>query len=150
MNKTCALLAALAVGMPTVTLARTVQGVDWDAVPWALFCPSVEAVELRTDTSRCAKTHPASERHARWTGFGMGVKEPKLDCARLEQEYRQWTRPKRIAGKASDNPAVTWGYCMSAFYRAIELRANQPQRFAEPFDQWRQRYFGAYLIRGAR
>ena len=150
MNKTFALLTALAAGMPAAVSARTVQGVDWDAVPWSTFCPNVAPVELRTTAGRCATTHPASVQHARWTGFGMGVQEPPPDCARLEQEFRQWTRPKRIAGNASDNPAVTWGYCMSAFARAIELRTSQLQRFTESFEQWRARYFGGYIAGAGR
>jgi hypothetical protein len=150
MNKTFALLAVLAAGMPAAAADHTVQGVDWDAVPWATFCPSVEAVELRTEAGHCTTTHPASQAHARWTGFGMGVKEPKPDCAHLEQEYRKATSPKLNHGKASNNPGVTWGFCKSAFYEALQLRASQPERFAEPLDQWRKRYFGAYLIHGTR
>lgn len=53
MNKTFALLAALAVGMPAAAADRIVQGVDLDAVPWATFCPSVKAVALHGRGDLC-------------------------------------------------------------------------------------------------
>lgn len=146
MNKTFALLVGLAAGLPAAAAARTVQGVDWDAVPWATLCPNVAAVGLHSGAGDCAVSHPASAAHARWDGYGMGVSEPKPDCARLAEEYRQWTTPKKITGgKASANPDVTWGFCKSAFARALDLRARQPGRFTEPFEQWRQRFFGACM-----
>jgi hypothetical protein len=148
-GKALVLVATLA-ALPAAVSARTVQGVDWDAVPWEIFCPSVKPVELHTGAGSCAISHPASPKHARWDGFGMGVDEPKPNCSRLEQDYERLTSPKLIAGKRSGNTAVTWGYCMSAFAQAIELRAKQPERFSEPFEQWRERYFDGYIAKGRR
>jgi hypothetical protein len=145
------LVVALALSAaPAMAADRIVQGVDWDAVPWATFCPSVRPVPLRTGAGDCPVSHPASARHARWDGFGLGVDEPKANCTRLEQEYRRLTSPKLIGGKPSSNVAVTWGYCMAAFAETLEQRSASPARFSEPLDQWRKRYFGPWLIRAAR
>ena len=53
-------LSLLALSLPVVASAWTVEGVDMDAVPWAELCPSVEAIELTTSAGTCAVTHPAS------------------------------------------------------------------------------------------
>ena len=148
MNRTLRLLAALGIGVPAIAQAWTVEGVDMDAVPWATLCPEVKAVELRTGAGSCAVTHPASARHARWDGFGMSVDEPKPNCKSLEREYRKWTKPKRTGGKVSTNTDIAWGFCKGAFKRSLELRVSQPQRFEEPFEQWRARYFGPWLGSG--
>ena len=148
MNKTLTLLAALGIGVPAIAQAWTVEGVDMDAVPWAKLCPEVKAVELHTGAVSCPVTHPASKRHARWTGFGMGVEEPKPKCDQLEEEYRKWISPKLIAGKPSPNPAVTWGFCKGAFGIALKQRAREPERYSEPFEQWRERYFAGYIVNG--
>jgi len=145
MNKRPTIFLALVLGAPALAQAWTVEGVDMNAVPWAELCPNVKAVELRTGAGSCPVVHPASEKHARWDGFGMGVDEPKPNCERLEREYRKLISPKLIDGKPSDNPAVIWGYCTSAFSRALKMRASQPERFSEPFVEWRERYFGGYL-----
>jgi len=146
MNRTLTLLVALGFGIPATVQAWTVEGVDMNAVPWAKFCPDIEAIELNTAAGSCTVTHPASKRHARWTGFGMSVDEPKPDCARLEQEYRKWTSPKLIAGKPSPNLAVTWGFCKGAFGVALKQRAREPERYSEPLEQWRDRYFSGYVV----
>jgi hypothetical protein len=99
MNKTFALLAALAAGMPAAALARTVQGVDWDAVPWATFCPSVKPVELRTDAGACTVSHPASQKHAAWSSFGMETKQPPPNCKHAE--------PSTLSGMAPPS-AKNW------------------------------------------
>ena len=148
MNKKHAMLVALLIGMPAMAKAWTVEGVDMDAVPWAELCPDIEAVELRTGAGSCEVTHPASKRHARWTGFGMGVEEPKPKCEQLEREYRKLTSPKLIAGKASPDPAVTWGFCKGAFGMALKQRAREPDLYSEPFEQWRARYFSGYVVGG--
>jgi len=148
MNRTITLLAAFGIGMPAMAQAWTVEGVDMDTVPWAKLCPEIEAVELRTGAGSCPTVHPASKRLARWTGFGMGVEEPKPKCGQLEAEYRKWTSPKLIAGKPSPNPAVTWGFCKGAFGIALKQRAREPERYSEPFEQWRHRYFAGYIVNG--
>jgi hypothetical protein len=148
MNRTLRLLAVLGIGVPAMAQAWTVEGVDMDAVPWATLCPKVKAVELRTGAGSCATVHPASKRLARWTGFGMGVEEPKPKCARLEQEYKKWTSPKSTSGKPSSNPSVTWGFCISAFSGALKQRVREPERYSEPFEQWRDRYFASYIVNG--
>ena len=139
-------LSLLVLSLPAVANAWTVEGVDMDAVPWAELCPSVEAIELKTSTGTCAVTHPASKRHARWNGFGMGVEEPKPKCDQLEKEYRKLTEPKLVGGKPSPNPGVTWGFCKAAFGMALKHRAREPDRYAEPLDQWRQRFFAGYIV----
>lgn len=149
-GKALVLAATLAAALPAAVSARTVQGVDWDAVPWETFCPSIKPVQLHTGAGSCTVTHPASAKHARWDGFGMGVKEPKPDCRSLEREFLKWTTPKLTGGKTSSNTDITWGFCKGAFTRALDLRTSQPQRFAEPFDQWREQYFGPWLTGGAR
>ena len=144
MKRTRRLLAALAIGVPAASPAWTVEGVDMDAVPWAELCPRIEAVALRTDAGSCPVTHPASKRHAQWDGFGMGVKEPKPNCKQLEREYERFTSPR--AGTTSETKvADRWGNCIGAFSRALKQRASEPDRFSEPLDQWRQRYFAGYI-----
>ena len=43
MSRALVLIAALGAGLPVAVSARTVQGVDFDTVPWATFCPSIES-----------------------------------------------------------------------------------------------------------
>ena len=143
MTKRILLVAMLATSFSTTVSARTVRGVDIDVVPWETFCPSVESVALHTSSGDCAVVHPASAEHARWNDLGTGVKERKPNCSRLEREYRQLTEPKDINGKTS------WAACTSAFARALNMRTMQPERYAEPFEQWRERYFGRWMS-GAR
>lgn len=143
MTKKLLLVAALAASLPTAVSARTVHGVDFDAVPWKTFCPSVESVELRTRTGSCAVSHPASTKHAQWEDLGTGEKEPRPKCSRLEKEYQKLISPKVINGKPS------WVSCSNAFSRALNMRALQPWRYEEPLDQWRARYFGHWM-NGAR
>lgn len=143
-GKALVLVATLAAALPAAVSARTVQGIDLDAVPWDDFCPSIESVELHTGAGDCPIAHPASTEHAGWDDLGTGVKERKPNCARLEKEYRQLTTPKVIGGKTS------WISCSTAFARVLNMRAMQPERFAEPFEQWRARYFGPWLPRPAR
>jgi hypothetical protein len=144
MNRTLTLLAALGIGVPAIAQAWTVEGVDMDAVPWATLCPEIKAVELRTGAGSCATVHPASYRHAKWDGFGMGVKEPQPNCKKLEKEYRRFTSP-RAGTTSATKPADRWGNCIGGFTRALEKRASESERFAEPFEQWRQQYFGGYI-----
>ena len=144
MSKVLVLIAALGTGLPITVSARTVQGVDFDTVPWATFCPSIESVELHTSAGDCTIVHPASTEYARWDDLGTGVKERKPNCPRLEKQYRQLTTPKVIGGKES------WAACTVAFSRILNMRAMQPERFAEPFAQWRDRYFGPGPTGGAR
>jgi hypothetical protein len=144
MSKALVLIAALGAGLPVAVSARTVQGVDFDTVPWATFCPSIKSGELHTGAGDCPVVHPASTEHARWDNLGTGVKERKPNCKRLEKQYRQLTTPKVIGGKKS------WAACTVAFSRILNMRAMQPERFAEPFEQWRDRYFGPGLTGGKR
>ena len=139
-------LALLVLSLPVVANAWTVEGVDMDAVPWAELCPSIEAVELTTGSGSCATVHPASHRHAKWDGFDMGVKEPSLNCRKLEREYQRFTSP-RPGTTESTKPRDRWGTCIGAFSRALKLRAEEPARFSEPLDTWRQRYFDGYIHR---
>ncbi|NCA90071.1 MAG: hypothetical protein EOM92_14525 [Gammaproteobacteria bacterium] len=143
MTKQLLLVAALAATLPAAVSARTVHGVDFDAVPWETLCPSVESVGLRTSTGSCAVSHPASTKHAKWEDLGTGETEPKPNCARLEKEYRKLTSPKFING----NPS--WVSCSNAFSRALNMRALQPWRYEESLDQWRARYFSRWM-NGAR
>jgi hypothetical protein len=146
MSKPLALLLALAAGMPAAAADRTVQGVHFDAVPWATFCPSVQSVGLRTAAGACTVSHPASQKHAAWNDFGMGTKQPPPNCKHAEHEYRWWTTP--APGKTP--PGQAWGACQEAWRSALNRRAREPASFAEPFEQWRGRYFDAYLTGGAR
>ena len=145
MNKTFALLAALAVGMPAAAADRIVQGVDLDAVPWATFCPSVKAVALHTAAGTCAVSHPASKKHAAWNDFGMGTKQPPPNCKHAEHEYRWWTTPAPDT-QGQGQAANAWGACRQAWRSALNRRAREPGSFDEPFEQWRARYFGPWLI----
>lgn len=149
MNKTFALLAALAIGMPAVAANRTVQGVDLDAVPWATFCPSVKPVELRTGAGACTVSHPASQKHAAWSDFGMETKQPPPNCKHAEHEYRWWTTPA-AAEPRPGRPEQAWVACQEAWRSALNRRAREPGSFKEPFAQWRARYFGPWLIGAMR
>ena len=144
MNRTLTLLVAFGIGIPTTVQAWTVEGVDMNAVPWAKFCPDIEAIELSTGAGSCSMAHPASYRHAKWDGFGMSVKEPKPNCKKLEREYKRFTSP-RPGTTSATKPADRWGNCIGAFSRALEQRAGEPARFSEPLEQWRQRYFTGHI-----
>jgi len=139
-------LSLLVLSLPMVANAWTMEGVDMDAVPWAELCPNVEAVVLTTGAGTCATVHPASHRHAKWDGFDMGVKEPTLNCRKLEREYERFTSPRPGATETT-KPRDRWGTCIGAFSRALKLRAKEPARFSEPLDAWRQRYFGGHIHR---
>jgi hypothetical protein len=145
MNKTFALLLALTAGMPAVAADRTVQGVNFAAVPWATFCPGVKSVGLNTGAGACTVAHPASQKHAAWNDFGMGTKQPPPNCKHAEHEYQWWTTPasnKQRPGR----PEQAWGACQEAWRSALNRRAREPEGFAEPFAQWRSHYFGPWLV----
>ena len=121
-----------------------IEGVNMNAVPWAKFCPAVKPVELVTGAGSCSIAHPASYRHKAWDGFGMSAREPKPNCARFETEFKRLTSP-RLNTSPGTRVRDRWGYCINAFMKALKERAREPERFSEPFDSWRNRYFGRYL-----
>ena len=151
-KKTTGLIAGLVVAaalsaLPAMAAERVVQGVDLDAVPWATFCPDVKPVALHTEAGDCPVSHPASQKHAAWNDFGMGTKRPPPNCKNAEREYQQWTT---LAQLGPGRPDGTWGGCRQAWRSALIRRAREPGSFKEPFEQWRARYFGPWLVGTAR
>ena len=134
---------------PAIAAVRIDNGVDWDAVPWASFCPGVEPVPLHTGAGDCRVSHPASQKHAAWNDFGMGTKEPPPNCEHAEHEYRWWTTPKQDRYHPTQ-PAHPWSACQTAWRSALNRRVHEPGSFSEPFEQWRARYFGPWLVGPAR
>ena len=85
-------LSLLALSLPMVAHAWTVEGVDMDAVPWAELCPSVEAVELKTGAGTCASPIRRRSGMPDGTASAWASKEPKPNCDQLEKEYRKVDR----------------------------------------------------------
>jgi len=135
---------------PAKVSAEVVQGVDFGAVPWQTFCPSVEPVPLKTGAGDCPMSHPASLRHARWKDpAGMGLPEPAPRCKPEVGTYERATKPS--VGRSMDDPDPrAWAFCGSLWRRALNLRAQEPERFDEPLDVWRARYFGPWVLGGER
>lgn len=153
-KKTTGLIAGLVVAAalsaaPAMAADRVVQGVDFDAVPWATFCPGVKPVALHTEAGDCPVSHPASQKHAAWNDFGMGTKQHAPNCEHAEHEYRWWTTPAS-AKSGSAQPDRAWVACRQAWRSALKRRAREPGSFTEPFEQWRARYFGPWLVGPAR
>jgi hypothetical protein len=142
-------VAAALSALPATAADRTIQGVDWNAVPWETFCPSVKPVTLHTKAGDCPVSHPASQKHAAWNDFGMGTKQPAPNCEHAEHEYRWWTTPPP-AQRDSTRPDRAWVACQQAWRSALKRRAREPESFEEPFEQWRARYFGPWLVGTAR
>jgi hypothetical protein len=142
------LVPGLALGLlPKPAAAEIVQGVDFGAVPWHSFCPSVEPVPLKTGAGECPVSHPAAARHARYIDYtGRGV-EPPPQCGPEKSTYERATSPVR--GKAPTDPGA-WDFCRAEWWRALNQRAKEPARFDEPFAAWRERYFGPWVVGGAR
>lgn len=142
---TAGLVVALALSAaPALAADRIVQGVDWDAVPWATFCPGVKPVVLHTGAGDCPVSHPASQKHAAWNDFGMGTKQHSPNCEHAEHEYRWWTAPAQDRQHPT-RPAHPWNACQTAWRSALNRRAREPGSFSESFVQWRARYFGPWL-----
>jgi len=133
--------AALVAVMTAPVSAREWHGVDMDAVPWATFCPSVQAVAVERGGVRCAVSHPASPYHGRFRDWSGRSKNPPPNCDIAADQHRRWTTPvERV-----QDP---WAQCRMAWSRALQARATEPERFAEPFADWRGRYFSAWLADG--
>ena len=130
---------------PAKVSAEVVQGVDFGAVPWQTFCPSVEPVPLKTGAGDCPMSHPAAARHARYIDYtGRGV-EPPPQCGPEKSTYERATAP--VHGKAATD-AGAWDFCRAEWWRALNQRAKEPGRFDEPFAEWRARYFGPWVVGG--
>jgi len=130
---------------PAKVSAEVVQGVDFGAVTWQTFCPSVQPVPLKTGAGDCPMSHPAAARHARYIDYtGRGV-EPPPQCGPEESDYKRATSP--VGGKRPNDPGA-WDFCRAEWWRALNQRAKEPGRFNEPFVEWRARYFGPWVVGG--
>jgi hypothetical protein len=143
------LIAAAALALaPAWAAAEIVQGVDFGAVPWQEFCPSVEPVPLKTGAGDCPVSHPASLRHAHWKDpAGMGLPEPAPRCKPEASTYERATSPS-LGRSVHDPDPKAWGFCSSLWRRSLNLRAKEPERFDEPLRVWRARYFGPWVVGG--
>jgi hypothetical protein len=144
------LVPGLALGLlPKPAAAEIVQGVDFGAVPWHSFCPSVEPVPLKTGAGECPVSHPAAARHARYIDYtGRGV-EPPPQCGPEKSTYERATTPS-VGRSVKDPDPRAWAFCGSLWRRALNLRAQEPERFDEPLAVWRSRYFGPWVVGGER
>ena len=138
MTKAAALVAVLVAGP---AIARNWYGVDMDAVPWPKFCAGTQPVPVERGGGRCEVSHPASPYHGRFRDWSGRGKNPPPTCDIAASEYRRWTVP---VAQVQD----PWAQCASAWGSAIKARAQEPERFAEPFAAWRQRYFAPWLVGG--
>ena len=104
------LVPGLALGLlPKPAAAEIVQGVDFGAVPWHSFCPSVEPVPLKTGAGDCAVSHPAAARHARYIDYtGRGVEPPPQLTAAAAVNCRRRNRRCRPSCRA---PSPRRGPC---------------------------------------
>jgi len=136
-----AALVAVLVARPAVAGEYgVVHGVNADAVPWGTFCAGVLSVPVERGGGRCAVSHPASPYHGRFQDFtGLG-KTPPPNCDIAAKEYQRWTTPAH----GSSDP---WAQCRMAWSRALYAREQQPERFSEPFTDWREKHFGRWLAR---
>jgi hypothetical protein len=144
------LVPGLALGLLSKSVAaEVVQGVDFGAVPWHSFCPGVEPVPLKTGAGACAVSHPAAARHARYIDYtGRGV-EPPPQCGPEKSTFERATSP--TPGRSPNDPdPKSWAFCQGLWAKALNLRARQPERFDEPLNVWRERYFGPWVLGGER
>ena len=134
---------------PAKVSAEVVQGVDFGAVTWQTFCPSVQPVPLKTGAGDCPMSHPAAARHARYIDYtGRGV-EPPPQCGPERSTYERATTP--TPGRSPNDPdPKSWAFCKGIWAKALNLRARQPERFDEPLHVWRARYFGPWVLGGER
>jgi hypothetical protein len=100
---------------------------------------------LHTGAGDCPVSHPASQKHAAWNDFGMGTKQQAPNCEHAEHEYRWWTTPAQDRQRPT-RPAHPWNACQTAWRSALNRRAREPGSFSEPFEQWRARYFGPWMV----
>jgi hypothetical protein len=132
----------LALGVTPTASARGylgTAGVDFDAVPWETFCPSVQPIPCSRGATTCPVSHPASMGHGLYREWDGSLLDGDLRCETEARQYRDWTRPM----KTSD----PWGLCRRAWQAALLFRLNEPERFGEPFNTWRARWFGG-AVRG--
>ena len=124
---------ALVLG-PTLTGARELHGVRWDAVDWEQVCTSVQPLEYRTEQGHvCPKVHPTASQWEQWHDMtGRNKPEPDWDCDQLAQHF--------------DNYARGPGICEAAFRSALKRRSRYPERYNESFEDWRTRYFEPWLV----
>ena len=124
---------ALVLG-PTLTGARELHGVRWDAVDWDGLCASMQPLEYSTEQGHlCHKVHPTASQWEKWHDMtGRNKPEPDWDCDQLAQHF--------------DNYARGPGICAAAFRSSLMRRALYPARYNEPLEDWRASYFGPWLI----
>ncbi len=90
-------LAGLALGLalaPSLTGARELHGVRWDAVDWERLCASVQPLEYRTEQGHvCPKVHPTASQWEQWHDMtGRNKPEPDWDCEQLAQHFDNYAR----------------------------------------------------------
>jgi hypothetical protein len=122
--------------------ARDWYGVDLGAVPWPEVCRGTTPVPVERGLGRCEVSHPASLQHGEWRKWpGMAdVMPPGPICGQAMAELERWTAPGTVGDP--------WRECRYAWAEALKERAREPERFREPFAEWRQQYFGRWLTDG--
>ena len=120
----CLALAATTAGAGQ----RMHYGVPWDAVDWEKLCKNVKPLKYTSSNGQvCPKVHPAD---SVWRKR-KNKPEPKWNCKALAKRYERSV--KKVGG------------CKTSFGATLEIRANNPEDFDEPFKVWRARYFGPWI-----
>ena len=122
--------------MPMLTAARDYHGVNWNAVDWKQLCAAVKPLEYRTEQGHvCTRVHPTASQWEKWHDMtGRNKPEPDWDCSQLAQHF--------------DTYATNPGVCEAAFRKSLSRRARYQERYTEPLEAWRRRYFGPWLVGG--
>jgi hypothetical protein len=123
--------------------ASVLFGVRIQEVDWPKLCASVRPLTLSRAGVTCSRVHPASD-------FGRPISASTLDysgltpekapprCDYHERKFADWTSPKN-----------EWSECIRAFRHALATRSRENYTDM-PFDEWRTKYFGPWLAKGAK